>query len=145
MQGALLTVYTAGVLVVTLLVQGGRPGRTNLAPFEDVRRLVDQVRRGELLSSRVLYAALGIAGNVALFAGWAFLVWKFLDAPARKSWKAYLEVAFLGLLFSAAIEFVQFFLPTRAADVNDVVWNGAGALLGALLAHGQRDLRVVWE
>ena len=50
----------------------------------------------------------------------------------------------LGLVFSVGIETVQFFLPTRAADVNDVFWNAVGALLGALLAHLHASVRVDW-
>lgn len=39
---------------------------------------------------------------------------------------------------------MQFFLPTRAADVNDVFWNVLGAGLGALLAHLHASVRLEW-
>ena len=39
-----------------------------------------------------------------------------------------------GLLISVLIETTQFWLPTPSADVDDVICNSSGALLGAILA-----------
>ena len=60
-----------------------------------------------------------------MFAVWGFLAWKFVDGRGRARWRNHAEVVFFGLVFSVGIETVQFFLPTRAADVNDVFWNVA--------------------
>lgn len=141
----MLLAYTVFLLGVTLVVQGGEGTRTNLAPFEDVVRLAARASQDGFRSNAVLYALAGIAGNLALFVLWGFLLWKFLDAPERRPLRTDGEVVLAGLLFSVGIETVQLFLPTRAADVNDVFWNVLGAAGGALLAHAGRRVAIVWD
>jgi glycopeptide antibiotics resistance protein len=144
-QGFLLATCTAVVLVVTLLVEG-RPGvRTNLAPFEDLQRLSALATRRGVLSNVVLFAAVGIIGNLAMFAVWAFLAWKFLDGKGRSPWRNGADVLLAGVLFSVGIEAVQLFLPTRAADINDVFWNVFGTLAGVILAHAGKFVHLEWE
>ncbi len=143
-QGFLLFAYTALVLVGTLLVEG-RPGViTNLVPFDDLVRLRASAGKAGVLSSRFVLGLLGLVGNLVMFAVWGFLAWKFIDGRGRARWRNHAEVVFFGLVFSVGIETVQFFLPTRAADVNDVFWNVLGAGLGALLAHLHASVRLEW-
>jgi len=144
-QATVLGLYTAGLLALTLLVQG-RPGvRTNLEPFTDLKRMAARASRGDVLSNSFVYAVAGALGNLAMFAIWGFLAWKYLDAPARSPVRTTLEVLVVGLLFSLGIETVQFFLPTRAADVNDVFWNALGTIAGAATALLGRYVEVEWE
>lgn len=144
-QGLLLAVHTVLVLVLTLLVQGGHGVRTNLEPFADVRRLAERASRGEVFTNGFVYALVGIAGNLAVFAVWGFLAWKFLDSAERRPLRSHLDAILAGALFSTGIELVQLFLPTRAADVNDIFWNSLGTVVGSLLAHLDRNLRWEWE
>lgn len=144
-QGILLAACTAAILAVTLLVQG-RPGvRTNLAPFEDLQRLSALAARRGILSNVVLFAVVGIAGNLAMFAVWAYLGWKFLDGKGRSPWRNDADVLLAGALFSVGIEAVQLFLSTRAADINDVFWNVLGTFTGVLLAHAGSFIRLDWD
>jgi glycopeptide antibiotics resistance protein len=145
MQATLLLAYSWLLLVVTLFVQGGGPARTNLAPFEDIQRLILRAGRGGYLSNAFLYAIVGIVGNLAMFAVWAFLLWKFIDGPGRSAARNHIDVVLSGTLFSVGIETVQFFLPTRAADVNDVFWNVLGTFAGCVIAHLHRDIRLEWQ
>ncbi|HEV8267964.1 MAG TPA: VanZ family protein [Thermoanaerobaculia bacterium] len=144
-QAALLLTYSVALLVVTLVVQGGNGVRVNLEPFADVKRLVDRVSRGDVLSNAFLYAIVGIAGNLVMFAIWAFLAFKFLDEKGRPTWWSHVAVIFSGILFSVGIETVQLFLPTRAADVNDVFWNALGSVVGSLTAYFDREVTLSWE
>jgi glycopeptide antibiotics resistance protein len=144
-QGLLLTIYTILLLGVTMLVQGGPGVRTNLAPFEDVKRLMARASRGDVFSNGFLYALVGIAGNLLMFAIWGFLAWKFLDVRGRKAWRNHVDVILSGVLFSVGIETVQLFLPTRSADVNDVFWNVLGTVVGSILAHLDRTFTLEWE
>lgn len=144
-QGLMLLAYTVFVLGVTLVVQGGESTRTNLAPFEDVARLAARAAQDGFRSNAVLYALAGIGGNLALFVLWGFLFWKFLNVPDRRPFRTGAEVVLAGFLFSSGIETVQLFLPTRAADVNDVFWNVLGTAAGALLAHAGRRVSLRWE
>ncbi|MBK9090611.1 MAG: VanZ family protein [Holophagales bacterium] len=143
-QGFLLFAYTAAVLAGTLLVEG-RPGVvTNLVPFDDLVRLRASAGKAGVLSNRFVLGLLGLVGNLVMFAVWGFLAWKFVDGRGRARWRNHAEVVFFGLVFSVGIETVQFFLPTRAADVNDVFWNALGAGLGALLGHLHASVRLDW-
>ena len=144
-QGTLLVAYSCVVLAVTLLVQGGGHVRSNLAPFEDIQRLVLRAGRGGYLSNAFLYAIVGIVGNLAMFAAWAFLLWKFLDGPGRSPARNHADVVLAGTLFSIGIETVQLFLPTRSSDVNDVFWNVLGTIAGCLVAHLHRNMRFDWQ
>lgn len=145
LQGTLLASYSCVVLALTLFVQGGGRVRTNLAPFEDVQRLVSRAGRDGYLSNAILYAVVGIVGNLAMFAVWAFLLWKFLDGPGRSAARNHADVLLAGTLFSVGIETVQLFLPTRVADVNDVFWNVLGSIAGCAAAHVHRNLRLDWQ
>ena len=71
LQGTLLVSYSGILLVVTLLVQGAGHGRTNLAPFEDIQRLVLRAGHGGYLSNAFLYAIVGIVDAVEALAGGA--------------------------------------------------------------------------
>ncbi len=143
-QGVLLFGYTTLVLAGTLLVEG-RPGVvTNLVPFDDLSRLKASAGKAGILSNRFVLGLLGLVGNLVMFALWGFLAWKFVDGRGRARWRNHVEVVFFGLLLSVGIETVQFFLPTRAADVNDVFWNVVGTLLGAILAHLHASFRLEW-
>ena len=144
-QAALVASYSGLLLAVTLLVQGGGAVRTNLAPFEDIQRLILRAGRGGYLSNAFLYAIVGIVGNLAMFAGWAFLLWKFLDGPGRSAFRNHGEVLLAGTLLSVGIETVQLFLPSRATDVNDVFWNILGTIAGCAAAHLHRNVRLDWQ
>jgi glycopeptide antibiotics resistance protein len=144
LQGALLFAYTALVLAGTLLVEG-RPGVvTNLVPFDDLARLRASAGAAGVFSNRFVLGLLGVVGNLVMFAVWGFLAWKFVDGRGRTRFRNHAEVVFFGLVFSVGIETVQFFLPTRAMDVNDVFWNVLGAAFGALLAHLHATVRLEW-
>jgi glycopeptide antibiotics resistance protein len=144
-QAAMLAVTTCLILALTLLVDGRRPVGTNLSPFEDLGRILIHAHRGEIFSGRVLVGLAEIVGNLFLFVPWGFLAWKFLDGPDRRALRLHLEVVLFGLLLSAGIELAQLFLPTRAADIDDVIWNVLGTLAGGLLAHAGRVIDVEWE
>lgn len=67
-----------------------------------------------------------------------FLPWMPLYALAVKKklngrrWKILLSGLAAGLLFAAAAEGVQFFIPYRAFNVNDLIGNGIGVTAGGI-------------
>ena len=48
---------------------------------------------------------------------------------AEERWR----LAMVAILYSGTIEFTQLFIPDRSADVDDVIVNVAGAMLGYLV------------
>lgn len=105
-----------------------------LWPTHFLLRAKPRVVRGiEWLQARDLadwlsWTRLEVLANVAMFVPLALLLVFVLGA--RRWWFA---VA-LCVALSLGVEVVQHFLPGRVASVRDIVANGIGALLGALLA-----------
>lgn len=79
--------------------------------------------------------------NVVLFIPPGFL-WRLSRPRPSDRWA--LSALAAGLLLSACVELMQVFLPGRYPAVLDVLTNGAGAMLGALL-HDQLRRRVPTE
>jgi glycopeptide antibiotics resistance protein len=51
------------------------------------------------------------------------------------AWQTIYRAALGGFLVSLAIELLQLAIPSRATDVDDLIFNSLGALLGALLFY----------
>lgn len=72
--------------------------------------------------------------HFGMFSVWAFLLYgalskKAVDRPAV--WKVILAA----VLFGVFTELVQYFVPKRAADINDFFADMVGASLGLLVAY----------
>jgi glycopeptide antibiotics resistance protein len=120
--------YLAAVLALTMWPSLGEtdvPGWAQstvefLARF-GLRATVDGL---EMVSNAVMFLPFGVLGAV-------------LVAHARPGWRAVLvvsAVAAAGFAFSATIETVQLAIPGRVSTLQDVLLNGAGALVGAACA-----------
>jgi glycopeptide antibiotics resistance protein len=112
------------ILFVTLATSGGASGGThfNLTPLQEIRRG---------LGSRGSAPGVNLLGNVALFIPIGALV-AWLSRRARV-----LTATGVGLLLSLAIELTQLGLG-RVGDIDDLILNTAGALVGGVLA-------VIWS
>ncbi len=143
-QLILLISYSAFILGVTLVLQGKPSVGVNLTPFSELERVYSRLRAGEFFSQRVLYGIWGVGGNLLLFVPWAFLAWKYLDGHERTPLRTHVDVLLLGFLFILGVEAIQLFIPTRATDIDDVVLNLAGTLLGSMIAHLGREIRIEW-
>ena len=82
-----------------------------------------------------------IVANVLLFVPWGFLMFLALYSVERPTVQTYVLTILLGFTFSCAIEAWQYFLPSRVADINDVIWNTVGTSLGAVAGHLRRRVR----
>ena len=83
--------------------------------------------------------------NALIFVPWGFFLFTWLDTDDRPVLQSYLYTAVLALGFSSLIEAWQYFLPTRVTDVDDVIWNGVGAILGAAYAHLRKRVWFTFE
>ena len=109
----ILTLLT--IMLVTLTPNPAGNGEPNRVPLRNTGGPVD------------------LLGNVGLFLPFGMLASMTLKQKARPGWVRVLLVLGAGLLFSASIEMTQLWLSTRSADVDDVIFNSCGALLGAML------------
>ena len=117
-----LVAVVAMILWLTMGLAFGDAGGTglNVTPFEEIRRALNNGGSGRL----------NLLGNIAMFVPVGALVAWILPRC-----RVVLATA-VGALFSVAIEVTQLSLG-RVGDVDDVILNTTGALIGAVLA-------VVW-
>lgn len=66
-------------------------------------------------------------GNIAWFIPFGFLV------PLLRQKKCFFTTILSGILLSVGIETVQFFIGTGVTDIDDVIFNTTGAIVGYLL------------
>ena len=68
-----------------------------------------------------------IVGNIVMFIPWGFglpLLWK--------EYRSFFKLTFLSLFLPVCIEFFQLFVG-RTVDIDDIILNFAGGMLGGLL------------
>ncbi len=120
----LLAMTTVAILVATLGFSVGDPDATadiNLQPFTEIRR--------GLRSGASDIVAANVWGNIAMFVPLGLLLmWLWTSPLIARVIMA--TVAGAGL--SVIIELTQLTLH-RVADIDDVILNGSGTLLGALV------------
>jgi glycopeptide antibiotics resistance protein len=123
LAGLLLALWLIGGLVLTLEPAHPLAGQVvddNLVPFHTLaiywRNLGSEFWMRNLFGNLALLLPLGLLGPIAL--------------PALDRWW---RIALVALLYSVAIELIQRLVPARSADIDDVIVNVTGALLGFLL------------
>ncbi len=138
----LLLVLTTTVIVVLTLRTGGK-SYSNLdpIPFDEVRALWRHVEHRPVGTHIVALVFVPIIANVLLFVPWAFFLFLALYTDHRPTVQTYVLTILSGLTFTCFIEAWQYFLPSRVADVNDVIWNTVGASAGAILGHLRARVR----
>ncbi len=141
----LLIAVTAGIVTMTLWISGKSYSKVDPIPFEDLRHLAHRIAHRPV-STRVLALILvPIVENVLLFIPWGFLLFIALYTVERPTIQNYVLTILLGFTFSCLIEAWQYFLPTRVADINDIIWNSTGTFAGAVLAHLRMRLRFEFD
>ena len=125
-----LALWLIGGLVLTLQPAHPLPGQVvddNLVPLRTLaiywRNLGSEFWMRNLFGNLALLLPIGLLGPIA--------------RPALDRWW---RIALVALLYSVAIELIQLAVPDRSADVDDVIVNVAGALLGHATLGGVRRL-----
>jgi glycopeptide antibiotics resistance protein len=131
--GLILAGWLIGGLVLTLQPAHPLPGQVvddNLVPFHTLaiywRNLGSEFWMRNLFGNLALLLPLGLLGPIAL--------------PALDRWW---RIALVALLYSVAIELIQRVVPARSADIDDVIVNVAGALLGFAAWRAVRRLSAI--
>jgi glycopeptide antibiotics resistance protein len=142
---ALLVLTTAVIVLVTVRMAGKSYSNLDPIPFEEVRALWRHVAHKPVGTHIVALVIVPIIANVLLFVPWGFLLFLALYTESRPTVQTYVLTILMGLTFTCAIEAWQYFLPSRVADVNDVIWNTVGATTGAILGHLRARVRFEFE
>jgi len=120
--GLLVTLLVIGAVTLgSVLTDHGTGAQgVNLVPFQEIQRGLDHrgtVAWTNLVGNVILFIPLGLAVAGLVRGGFWF---RLISALAA------------GLVLSTAIEITQY-TGGRVADIDDIILNGAGALLGGLV------------
>lgn len=138
---ALLLVTTALIVIVTIRTAGKSYSNLDPVPFEEVRTLWRRLNHKPVGTHILALVVVPIIANVLLFVPWGFFLFLTLYTDTRPTIQTYVLTILSGLMFTCFIEGWQYFLPSRVADVNDVIWNTFGASTGAILGHLRARVR----
>ena len=124
-RGAFL-VYV--LILIYLLFFCERYGRTvryeemqyNLIPFEEINRYIQNWR-----SFTIEQFMANIAGNICLFIPFGALLFVWVGRPV-----SFIEATLSSMFLSIAIEIVQLFSRVGVCDVDDVIMNTVGGMIG---------------
>ena len=141
----LLLAVTVSIAFVTVYASGKSYSKIDPIPFEDIRHLTHRLEHRPVSTQIVAVIVMPIIANILLFVPWGFLTFLSLYTIDRPTMQTYVLTILGGLSFSLAIEAWQYFLPTRVADVNDVIWNTTGTILGAVVGHLRQRIRFEFE
>ena len=130
----LLVVMTFAIVAITVWMAGKSYENFEPIPFDDVRFIAKRLDRP--VSTHILAVLIvPMIANVLLFVPWGFLMFIALYTVDRPTLQTYVLTILLGFSFSLGIEGWQYFLPSRVADINDVIWNTTGVVLGTFAGH----------
>jgi glycopeptide antibiotics resistance protein len=139
----MLLIVTVVIATITLWMSGHSYKNFDPIPFEDLRYLADRLERRPIAMHVLALIVVPVIANVLLFVPWGFLMFITLYSVERPTIQTYILTFLTGLTLTLAIEAWQYFIPSRVADINDVIWNATGTVLGAFLGHAR--LRVRFE
>lgn len=141
----LLLIVTVSILGLTIASKGKSYSKVDPIPFEDLRHLAHSLERRPVSTQIFAVIVMPVVANILLFVPWGFLMFIALYTVDRPTIQSYVLTILLGLTFTITVEAVQYFLPDRVADVNDIIWNTVGTVLGALLGHARLRVRFEFE
>ena len=125
LQWLLFGVYL--IFLVYLMFFSEGMGRTqgprfsyNLVPFREIKRCLFHWKAMGLFN-----AVMNLAGNVAAFFPFGYFLPRLL-----KSARGFFVMLFTTMLFSLCLEVLQLFTQVGSFDVDDILLNTAGGLLG---------------
>lgn len=134
---AVLAVYL--VILVYLLFFAESYGRTscnemryNFTPFREITRYLTHIDR---IGPWLVF--INVFGNVLIFVPFGYLVSFFFRKRRMVTLKAFL----VSCVFSCVIEVTQLLTRVGSCDVDDIILNSVGGLLGSLLYFVFRHIR----
>ena len=139
----MLVLVTSAIVAITVWMSGKSYSNLDPIPFDDIRYLMRRLEARPISTHILAVLVVPMIANVLLFVPWGFLTFIALYTVDRPTLQTYVLTVLLGFSFTLGIEGWQYFLPSRVADINDVIWNTLGTILGALLGHAR--LRVRFE
>ena len=128
----LLTLASMGWLLWMTLRPDSTPNQINLIPLAEHGRAVACLIGGECNLRQVFWFLLiDVLGNILVFVPLGIGLAGILHS--EKMWQTIRRAALCGFLVSLTIELTQLTIPSRATDIDDLIFNTAGTMLGAII------------
>jgi len=141
----LLLLVTLAIVAITVWMAGKSYENFDPIPFDDLRYLAKRLAARPISTHILAVIVVPMIANVLLFVPWGFLAFITFYTLDRPTLQTYVLTILLGFSFTLAIEAWQYFLPSRVADINDVIWNTCGTIAGAMLGHARLRLRLEFD
>jgi glycopeptide antibiotics resistance protein len=141
----LLVAITIAIVTITVWMSGKSYATLAPIPFDDLRYLAHRLDTRPISTNILAVIIVPMIANVLLFVPWGFLTFICLYTVERPTLQTYILTILLGFSFTLGVEAWQYFLPSRVADINDVIWNTAGTVLGAVAGHARLRVRLEFE
>jgi VanZ family protein len=141
----LLLLVTAAIVAVTIISTGKSYGKVDPVPFEQIRHLAHRLEHRPVSTQIFAAVVMPAVANVLLFVPWGFLMFITLHDVDRPTVQTYVLTILLGFTFTVTVEAFQYFLPSRVADIDDIIWNTSGTIIGAFLGHARLRVRFEFE
>ena len=141
----MLLLVTGAIAAITVWMSGKSYSNLDPIPFDDIRYLIRRLAARPISTHILAVIVVPMIANVLLFVPWGFLMFITLYTVDRPTLQTYVLTILLGFSFTLGIEAWQYFLPSRVADINDVIWNTSGTILGAILGHARLRVRLDFE
>ena len=140
-----LLAITLAIVAITIWLSGRSYENFDPIPFSDLKHLARRLAARPISTQMLAVIVMPVIANVLLFVPWGMLTFISLYNTERPTLQTYVLIILLGFSFSLGIEAWQYFLPSRVADINDVIWNTAGTVVGAFLGHARLRVRFEFE
>lgn len=134
----LLLLTTAAIIALFWFLSG----RAYAGKWDPLRALW---RRDSYAPGAMLAYLMPVLANLLLFVPWGFLLFIVADRPERRRRLTYVLAFAGGLVFATGMHLWQLTLPTRVTSLGDAFVNALGALMGAVLGHLRKQVRVRFE
>jgi glycopeptide antibiotics resistance protein len=142
---AALLLVTVAIIALTVWMSGRSYENFDPIPFSSLKNLARILATRTISTQMLAVIVMPMIANVLLFVPWGMLAFIVLYNTERPTLQTYVLTILLGFSFSLGIEAWQYFLPSRVADINDVIWNTAGTVVGAILGHARLRLRFEFD
>lgn len=80
----------------------------------------------------LVYIRIDYLLHFATLIPWVYLLRKKYKFSFRNNWKTSVALLLGGIIFAILLEAVQYIIPYRAYNINDLLANGIGVLLGSV-------------
>jgi glycopeptide antibiotics resistance protein len=140
-----LLLASVAIVATTVWTSGKSYSKVDATPFDDIKLVANRLATRPISTQTLAVIIMPIVGNILLFVPWGFFTFIAFYSVDRPTVQTYLLTVLLGLTFTLSIEAWQYFLPSRVADINDVIWNTGGSALGAILGHMRLRVRFQFD